>query len=164
MVDRGQHELTIAREILHRLGSTTGADDRDQIVNADIALHELPGRDPRACGPLKPRVHVVEDQDEDAAFEGRAIGRDVRSDRVLRKERWIRMLDRDIHRREDRQRLGMAVLGNLKVFLRQVPGKIALRIGDYRIDLDVVHFHPEGHRRGLSVGTWRRRLLSNRND
>ena len=106
-------------------------------------------------------VQIVDDDDEHAPLERRAVGDDVGRNRGLREERRIGALDRDVHHREHGQRLRLAVLDDLEVVLGQVADEVALRVGDVGVDLDVVDFDLEGDggcRRGLGGG----RLLRHR--
>ena len=71
------------------------------------------------------------------------------------KERTLGALDRDVDEREGRDLLRLAVLEDLEVVRREVGDRRSLRVGDDRIDLDVVDFDAEGDR-GLIRGRRRR--------
>ena len=68
-------------------------------------------------------------------------------DRRCRKQRTLGALDRDVDQREGRDLLRLAVLEDLEVVRREVGDRRSLRVGDERVDLDVVHFDAEGDRR-----------------
>ena len=97
-------------------------------------------------------VHVVEDDQVDATLDV-VVGLHVGLDRRGREERTLRALDRDVDQGEGRDLLRLAVLEHLEVVgLRGRSTGVALRVGDDGIDLDVVDFDAEGHRRADRAG------------
>ena len=65
-------------------------------------------------------------------------------DRLAREERPVGTLGRDVDDRKSGNRLRLAVLEHLKIFLLQVADEGSALIGDDGIDLDVVDLDLEG--------------------
>ena len=95
---------------------------------------------------LELHVQVVEHDDVDAAVERAGVGLDVGLDRLGREERPLDALDRDVDEREGADRLRLAILEDLEVFLLEVADEPALLVGDDGVDLDVVDLELEGRR------------------
>ena len=142
-VDRRQQQPLVARELLRGVGAAAREDDGHQIVGAEVALDELPRGVLDELRPQRVDVQVVEDHHVDAAVERPlvALRRPARSASRL-EERPVGPLDRNIHEREVRDRLRLAVLEDLEVVLRQVADERPCLVGDERVHLDVVDLRP----------------------
>ena len=124
-----------------------GVHDRHQVVGAEAALDELLGRHLHALRSAEARVQVVDHHHVDAPVERSLVRLHVGLDRGGGEQRPIGALDGNVHQRERADRLGLAVLEDLEIFLLQVADVGALLVGDDDVDLDVVDLHLEG--RGL---------------
>ncbi len=91
-------------------------------------------------------MNVIEDEQVDASLE-MLVRLDVGLDRLAREQRPLGAFDRNVDQREGRHFLGLAVLEDIEVVCSEVSDRVALRVGDERIDLDVVHFDAERDRR-----------------
>ena len=135
--------------------AAAGEHHRGEVVGAEILLDEILQGRLHARRGRERRVQIVEDDHVDTSL-GAGIAPDVRLDRGVRKERPLGAFDRNVDRREGGDLLRPAVLPHLEVVDREIGDGVALRIGDHRVDLDVVDFDAEGRRRRLlGSGLWR---------
>ena len=94
--------------------------------------------------------------------KGRSLSAHVRLDRLLREQRALGALDRNVHKREVGDRLRLPVLEDLEVFLLQIAHVVPARVGYERVDFDVVDLNLEGRSLGLSRGGRLSRRLTGR--
>jgi hypothetical protein len=100
-----------------------------------------------ARGPGRCGMEVVHYQHEEPPLEGTRIGRRIGRDGRLCEERRVDSLHWNVDGGKHGQRLGLAVLADFEVVLRQIADEFALGIGDLGVDLDVVHVDFERQRR-----------------
>ncbi len=125
---------------------------------AEAALDELPHRHLHLLRPKRIGVQIIQDDHVDAAIERLRVGAHVGLDRLLRKQRAIAAVDRDVDQREGADRLLASVFEDLKVVLREVSHEPAVRVGYQSVNLDILHLSFEGGlRRGrlLACGAGR---------
>jgi len=163
LVDCGEKQALVVRELLAGLGGARRVHDGHEIIGAQPALDELMrgSLDPNAA--RKPCVEIVDDHDVDAPVERRLVRSHVRLERRARIKRPIRALDGNVNLREGADRLRLAVFEDLEVLLLQVPDKVPLPVGDDDVHLHVVDTQLECRRlRLLRARLLRRRLLRRR--
>ena len=96
----------------------------------------------------------------DAAVERPLVGLDVRLDRLRRRTAAGRPARSECRPARSGDRLRLAVLEDLEVFLLQVADEVALLVGDQGVDLDVVDLDLEGRRLlAAAAGGWPGRRL-----
>ncbi len=127
--------------------------DGGDVVGADVALDELARGQLDALGTQRRRVQVVEDDHVDASVGRFEVGAHVALDRPGGEQRALDAFERDVHHREGRHLLRLAVLEHLEVGRLEVGDEFALAIEHARVNLDVVDLGAERDRRLL------RRLL-----
>ena len=101
-------------------------------------------------------VDVVEQQDVEPAVGRPQVVLHVGLDGAGLEQRALGPLDRDVHQRECRHLLRLAVLEDREVPLPQVADELPLGVDHDGVDFDVVHLRAEGDRRHLRVGLRRR--------
>ena len=116
----------------------------------------------RASGPIGVGIEVVQEDHVRAAVDAALVTLDIRLDRGGAGNRLAGRLDRNVHERERRNRLLLAVLEDLEVVLRQIPDEVALRVGHPHVHLDDLDLQPERGILGLGCGARRARLLPGR--
>ena len=148
LVDGGDQQIAIVREVLRGIGAAAGIDDGREIVGAEMPIDELARRlldDGRA---ERADVDIVQHQHVHAAVERPCIRARVGGDRTTEHGESIRTLDRQLDVRKHLDLLRLAVLEDLEVVARQAGDEVAVLIGDDRIDVDVVHLDLKRHRWG----------------
>src|SRR5262249_1433801 len=144
LVDGRKQKALVVCKFLTGVARPAGVHHSHQIVGAKILLDELSGRvldplrAPEAC------MEIVNHHDVDAAIEWMLVSPDVGLNRKRGAERFVEALDRDVDEREGRDRLGLSVFKDLKVFLLQVADKVAIPVRDKSIHLNIVNLHLEG--------------------
>ena len=146
LVDRRQQPALAVGELLGGVRAAAREHDRRAVVGADVALDELARRRLGALGAQGVGVDVVEHQHVDAAVVAGEVVLDVGLDRRLREQRLRLPLDRDVHQRERRDLLRLAVLEHLEVAFAEPGDEAALGVDDAGVDLDVVDLGAEGDR------------------
>ncbi len=83
-------------------------------------------------------MEIVDHHDVDASVERCFIGPHVGFERGARVKRPVGALDRNVHLRECRDRLRLAVLEDLEVLFLEVLYQVAFAVGHHNVDFHIV--------------------------
>ena len=151
LLDGGIEQPAVVRELLAVVLAARHAarrHDRHQIVRAELLVDELLRGPPHQVRVLRQRVRLVEHHHVDAAVEAAARWSARRARSAAPRTAAARRARPGCRRAtKSRNRLRLAVFEDLEVFLLQIADVIAARVGDERVDLDVVDLDLEGRRR-----------------
>jgi hypothetical protein len=138
-------------ELLAGIRPAAGVHHRGQVVGADVAFDEHPGRQLDALRAQRRGVQVVQHDHVDAPVGALQVGAHVGLDRLGCEHRTLGALDRDVDERERGDLLGLAVFEHLEVRGLEPGHELTLAIQHAGIDFDVIDFGAEGDRRLLGL-------------
>jgi len=148
LVDRGDQQLPVARELLRSVAAPARVDHGRQVVGRHMSLDELSRRLDHILCSQRVGAEVVQHDHVEPACGARRVRLDVGGRRPPSDQKRLLCDYRNIDGREDVDTLRLAVFEDLEVLFVETADKVALPVHRDSVDFHVAGFDFENHRRG----------------